>query len=148
MQIIVTGHGNFATGIESTVHLLAGKINNVSYIDFTAGMSEEDLGAKFKEQAAKDKSTVFFCDLLGGTPYKQAATLQATQPDADIAVVCGCNVASLMENGLMGLDNFKSAHDLADKIITTAKAGIREFGVKPQASKPAASEPDDEEDGI
>ena len=32
MQIIVTGHGNFASGIESTVKLLAGSIKNIKYI--------------------------------------------------------------------------------------------------------------------
>ena len=33
MEIIITGHGNFASGIESTVKLLAGSIKNVKYAD-------------------------------------------------------------------------------------------------------------------
>ena len=47
----------------------------------------------------------------------------------------------------MGLDQFASSHDLAVKIVTTAQAGIREFGV---SSRPVATaRPDDEEeDGI
>ncbi len=46
MQIIVTGHGNFASGIESTVKLLAGSIKNIKYIDFTEDMNEESLMKK------------------------------------------------------------------------------------------------------
>ena len=87
MQVIVTGHGNFASGIESTVKLLAGKIENVSYIDFTENMSEEDLAKEFKKQFDKDNQALFFCDLLGGTPYKQAAMLKAAHPSDDIAAV-------------------------------------------------------------
>ncbi|MGK4127357.1 PTS sugar transporter subunit IIA [Ligilactobacillus saerimneri] len=147
MQIVVTGHGNFATGIASTVQLLAGNVSGVQYVDFTADMNEETLTNKLQETLTQDQGTVFFCDLLGGTPYKQAATLKAMHPDQDIAVVCGCNVASLLENALMGLDQFANSHDLAAKIVTTAQAGIREFGV---SSRPAATARpvDEEEDGI
>ena len=78
MQIVVTGHGNFATGIASTVQLLAGNVSGVQYVDFTADMNEETLTNKLQETLTQDQGTVFFCDLLGGTPYKQAATLKAT----------------------------------------------------------------------
>lgn len=146
MQIIVTGHGNFASGIESTVKLLAGKIQGVSYIDFTEDMSEDDIAAKLSEQLSEDSSTVFFCDLLGGTPYKQAALLQANNSDKDIAVICGCNVGSLLENGLVGLDKFKDADELATKLMDSAKAGIRQFGKS--STKVAAQAQEPEDDGI
>ena len=100
MQIIVTGHGNFASGIESTVKLLVGSIKNVKYVDFTEDMDEENLMEKFEEVIKLNEHIVFFCDLLGGTPYKQAAIL-STKSKKDISVICGCNVGSLLENGLM-----------------------------------------------
>ncbi|GAA3632722.1 PTS sugar transporter subunit IIA [Lactobacillus hamsteri] len=133
MQIIVTGHGNFATGIESTVKLLAGSIQNVSYIDFTGEMSEDDIAKKFKEQVAKDNQTLFFCDLLGGTPFKQAVMYKANNPTADIEVICGCNVGSLLEVALPGFSNYKVTDDLAKELIKSSKAGIRQFGVKNQS---------------
>lgn len=142
MKIIVTGHGNFASGIESTVKLLAGKINGVEYIDFTENMSEEDITSKFERSVNSDEHIVFFCDLLGGTPYKQAAALSA-KSKKDISVICGCNVGSLLENGLIGLDSFKSSHELANAIIESAKKGIRQFGFQVSSS---ATEP--ESDGI
>lgn len=84
MQIIVTGHGNFASGIESTVKLLAGSIKNIKYIDFTEDMNEESLMKKFEEAIKLNEHIVFFCDLLGGTPYKQAAIL-STKSKKDIS---------------------------------------------------------------
>lgn len=143
MQIIVTGHGNFATGIESTVKLLAGSLKNVSYIDFTGEMSEDDIGAKLSEQANKDKHTLFFCDLLGGTPFKQAAIFKAKHPDLDIEVICGCNVGSLLEIALPGLDKYSTADDLAQAIIESSKSGIKQFG----KSNSQVVQPDGE-DGI
>lgn len=128
MQIIVTGHGNFASGIESTVKLLAGSIKNVQYIDFTEDMDEESLMKKFEEAIKLNEHIVFFCDLLGGTPYKQAAIL-STKSKKDISVICGCNVGSLLENGLTGLDKFNDSTELAQALIESTKQGIRQFGV-------------------
>lgn len=143
MQIIVTGHGHFASGIESTVKLLAGSIKDVSYIDFTGEMSEKDLAEKFKKQAVKDKQTLFFCDLLGGTPFKQAVMYKVNNPTYDVEVICGCNVGSLLEIALPGFSNYKVTNDLAKAIIDSSKAGIRQFGVK----DPSLTEPIDG-DGI
>lgn len=143
MQIIVTGHGNFATGIRSTVKLLAGSIKDVSYIDFTGEMSENDLAKRFEEQAVKDEQTLFFCDLLGGTPFKQAVMYKVNNPTYDVEVICGCNVGSLLEIALPGFSNYKVTNDLAKAIIDSSKAGIRQFGVR----KPGLTETTDD-DGI
>lgn len=128
MEIIVTGHGNFTSGIESTVKLLAGSIKNVKYINFTEGMGEEDLMQDFQKAIESDKHIVFFCDLLGGTPYKQAAVI-STKSDKDISVVCGCNVGALLENGLTGIDKFTDSVELANSLIKSTKQGIKLFGM-------------------
>lgn len=143
MQIIVTGHGNFASGIESTVKLLAGSIKNVHYLDFTSKMGEKDLASLFKKTADQDQHTLFFCDLLGGTPFKQAVEYKAKNPKRDVEVICGCNVGSLLEIALPGFANYRTTDDLAKAIMNSAKAGIQEFGDQPLPTKPA-----DDEDGI
>lgn len=144
MQIIVTGHGNFASGIESTVKLLAGSIAGVHYIDFTGDMSEEDIATKLKDQADQDKQTLFFCDLLGGTPFKQAAVYKANNKNADVEVICGCNVGSLLEIALPGFDNYETTDALAKAIMNSSKAGIKQFGVR----SAGLTEPANDEDGI
>ena len=37
--IIVTGHGNFASGIESTMKLIMGEQEKIAFIDFKEGMT-------------------------------------------------------------------------------------------------------------
>ena len=55
--VIVTGHGNIATGIQSGMNLVFGNIENFSTIDFTEEITPEELENKIKEynQAAKEK---------------------------------------------------------------------------------------------
>ena len=41
--VIVTGHGNFATGLTSSVKLIAGSPENYVPVDFTQDKSTDDL---------------------------------------------------------------------------------------------------------
>lgn len=136
MEVVVTGHGHYATGFQSTIKLLAGEIPGVIFIDFTDEMSELDLAQQFP----KNDSLVFFCDLLGGTPYKQAAII-ASHSD-NVAVISGCNIGSLLEVGLQNdLTQMNDAHELARLFINSSHTGIQEF-------KPQKYEEVIEEDGI
>ncbi|AVK99183.1 hypothetical protein [Pediococcus inopinatus] len=127
MQIIVTGHGNFASGIGSTVKLLAGSIDGVQYIDFTEDMNENNLAKKFKDIISNGEKTLFFCDLVGGTPYKQAVVASDGQEDR-IAVVAGCNVGSLLELGLnSGVLKDQSILDIANLFVETSKKNTKVF---------------------
>ena len=49
IQTIITGHGKYATGIRSAIELLAGPQESFKYIDFSEGMSEEDLAKEFNK---------------------------------------------------------------------------------------------------
>lgn len=140
MKLVVTGHGNYATGIESTVKLLAGGLNGVSFIDFTGDMDENSLGQKFTEEIENDDQAVFICDLLGGTPFKEAVKLSMSS-DKEISVTCGCNVGSIMEVGLQLATFDGSAKELADKIVLISKNQTKVFEHK-------SAEPEPDEDGI
>jgi len=140
MKLVVTGHGNYATGIESTVKLLAGGLEGVSFIDFTGDMNEVSLSKKFVEDIKADDQVVFICDLLGGTPFKEAVKLSMTS-DKEISVTCGCNVGSIMEIGLQ-LSTFDgTSKELADKIVTISQSQTKVFEHK-------SVEPESDEDGI
>ncbi|MEE6658365.1 PTS sugar transporter subunit IIA [Pediococcus acidilactici] len=140
MRLIVTGHGNYATGIESTVKLLSGGLDKVSFIDFTGDMNEDSLSKKFSEEIKNDNQIVFVCDLLGGTPFKEAVKLSMSS-DKEISVTCGCNVGSIMEVGLQ-LSNFKgSSKELADKLVSISQNQTKVFEHK-------TVDADSDEDGI
>ncbi|WP_407893875.1 PTS N-acetylglucosamine/galactosamine EIIA subunit [Lacticaseibacillus sp. N501-2] len=140
-KIIVTGHGHFATGLKSTVELLAGPQANMSFVDFTTGMDDVLLHTALQQALTPDTPTVFFCDLLGGTPFKQAVTL-STQVAQPIEVVAGANVAALLEVAFT-LADATDADALADQLVSASQQALTHFKLK----KPVA-EPDADEDGI
>ncbi len=126
MKLVVTGHGNYASGIESTVKLLAGGLAGVDFIDFTGDMDENGLSKKFSEEIKDDDKIVFICDLLGGTPFKEAVKLSMSG-EKDISVTCGCNVGAIMEIGLQ-LSTFNgTSKELADKIVSISQSQTKVF---------------------
>lgn len=95
--IIVSGHGEYATGIKSSFELLAGPNKDFNFIDFTVDDSEETLREKFNSIINKNMNTsvLFFCDMAGGTPFKVAASIGNDKDNME--VVAGCNLGSLIE---------------------------------------------------
>ena len=123
VQVIVTGHGTFAEGIEGALHLLTSVPDNWSFVNFSEGMSDKELQAKFEQILGSDpKPTLFFTDLAGGAPYQVAATLAAKHPE--FAVVAGCNLGSLLESVFSDYDN---AETYADAVVAAAKQGTQKF---------------------
>ena len=99
--IIVSGHGKYATGMKSSFEFLAGPHENFNFIDFTEDDSDVTLKEKFNNIINNNinASVLFFCDMLGGTPFK-AAALIANDKD-NMEVVAGCNLVSLIEVGFL-----------------------------------------------
>ncbi|WP_047998563.1 PTS sugar transporter subunit IIA [Lactiplantibacillus herbarum] len=140
MKIIVTGHGNYADGLQSTVKLLAGELANVAYINFTGAMDDTALRVEFEAAIEGSDQVVFMCDLIGGTPFKEAVKL-SDQVDQDVAVTSGCNIGSLLEVGLQLADYQGTAAQLATRLVAISKTQTTVFQHR-------AIVQDDEEDGI
>lgn len=138
-KTIVTGHGNFATGFEGAVKLLAGKQLNLKFIDFENGMSEVDLREKFLK-SMDDEPTLFFTDLTGGTPYKEAAKI--AYKSTNVLVVAGCNLASLLETAF---NSYTSLKDYANDLVAITKKSAELFEMDTEEDN---SDTEDFEDGI
>ena len=52
--IVITGHGNYATGMKSALELIAGPKDNVLAFDFLKEESEEQFSLKFKDLDKKN----------------------------------------------------------------------------------------------
>lgn len=118
-RIIITGHGNYASGLKSSLDLLAGSNEQVIPIDFSAEMNEVELKLKMSETIGSfpQDEFLFICDILGGTPFKNAATL--ANSDNRIEVVAGCNLGSILE--AMFQKEAITLNDLADNIVHSSK---------------------------
>ncbi|NMF25328.1 PTS fructose transporter subunit IIA [Olsenella umbonata] len=144
--IIVTGHGNFASGITSALELIAGPQDAYAALDFTSlsGTEELEKGMASALESLRLREDVdgvlVLCDLVGGTPFKTAATLGI--PLGDVRVVAGVNLGGLVEcatqrDAVSGLD------ELAQLAKDSMKSSVVEF----ELAQPA-EEDEDFSDGI
>jgi len=124
-KIIVTGHGHYATGLKSTIELLAGKNNDVYFIDFLEEDSDATLKQKFEAiiQENQESEILFFCDLVGGTPYKTAVIL--AYENKGMEVVAGCNVGALLD-AVLTKENF-GITELAEHVISVSQSSMGRF---------------------
>lgn len=97
--IIVCGHGQFGTGIESALRLLVGDVEFLEGIDFEGSEGEMVLSDRIKEVVERMRPTfdqIFvLCDILGGSPFKCAATLYAV--DTNVKILYGANLGMAVE---------------------------------------------------
>ena len=126
--IIVSGHGNFASGLLSTLKLIAGEQENVVGIDFIDGQGFED-------------EVFILTDLAGGSPFTNSVLLKQELTDKNIEVISGTNIPMLLEV-VLGRDNV----ELKDLIKTATEAGTK--GINIFELKEKQHEDDNLDDGI
>ena len=111
--IIVTGHGNFASGLASSIEVIAGK----------------------QEQEAVDRlncSDIIFCtDIAGGTPFNQSVILSTHLPNSK--VISGTNVPVLLE-ALFSRAN-QTALSLSEILVDSHQSRIQVFQSRSQNKK-------------
>lgn len=123
--LVVTGHGNFASGITSDVQLVAGEQEGLCAVDFPDKMTPAVL-RKNLEMAVKKvdqgEGVVIFADLAGGTPFNQSV-LMATDTE-NIKVLAGINMPLLMDS-LFNRQN--STDEFVLNAIESGKNGIVQY---------------------
>lgn len=139
--IIVTGHGNFGSGLTSSLHLIAGEQEHYQYVDFIQEYSVEDLAnalTKAMDQLSECESILVLSDLPGGSPFKTA--VEIGYPRNNVIVIGGTNLPMLVEV-TMARKFMENVEDLANMALNTGKDQIVRFELKTQQQ-------DIEEDGI
>lgn len=118
-RIVITGHGNFASGISTSLDLITGIDDSVLAVNFEAKDSIEDLEFKLLEAINKDyKDLIILCDLLGGSPFKTSCLLKERFKDRNIEVIGGTNLAMLLQAYLL-----KDTIDLNELKLEIIKGG-------------------------
>ncbi|MBR1397798.1 MAG: PTS sugar transporter subunit IIA, partial [Selenomonadaceae bacterium] len=95
--IIVGTHGEFALGIVQSCEMIYGKRDNLKAVTLVPGEGPDDVYAKYqsaiKELGNPDR-ILFLNDLLGGTPYNQAARI--VSENKNYGIVAGVNLPMLI----------------------------------------------------
>ena len=96
-NVIVSGHGGYAAGMQKSMSMLFGDPQGFQYVDFFPEDGTEGLEKKFHEAllACTNNEVLFCCDLLGGTPFRIAATICAA--NEHMMVAAGINLMAFAE---------------------------------------------------
>jgi PTS system N-acetylgalactosamine-specific IIA component len=141
--IIVTGHGNFATGLTSSVKLIAGMPDFYQTVDFLQEHSTDDLSANLNKAIdnLKDckEGILVFTDLVGGSPFKTAVEISVSREEK-IVVLGGTNLGMLIEIS-MARSFIEDIEALTQMAINTGKDQVMRFEIKEKAA-------DESDDGI
>ena len=106
--LVITGHGNYASGVKSALELIIGHRDNVLAFDFLKEEIEEQFSLKFKD-LDKNNNYLFACDLMGGTPYKVVSRLDLTKE-----ILIGTNLGGMLDT-VLKIDKL-SLNELADNL--------------------------------
>lgn len=126
--IIISGHGNFATGLRSSLNLIAGNPANVEYVDFIETDSTETLKEKYMNSINNlnnCNSILALTDLTGGSPFKTLVELKAAV-ETPLEVIGGTNLAMVLEVS-MAKDFIDDLSALAETALEVGKNGIIKF---------------------
>lgn len=98
--IILTGHGNFASGLNSALELIAGKQNNIEVVNFESYHSvlvlEKNLNSALS-RLDNCEEIAFLTDLAGGSPFKSSVIISLAKKKDKSFVIAGTNLGMLLE---------------------------------------------------
>ena len=129
LGLLITGHGHFATGLNSSLELIAGAQANVALVDFEADHSIETLKenlTKALDSLKEYDGVLVLSDLPGGSPFKTAVECKFERPDQAIEVVAGTNLPLVIASATMTAV-FDNPVDLAEAMIPEGKDSMVRF---------------------
>jgi PTS system N-acetylgalactosamine-specific IIA component len=141
--MVVTGHGLFAEGMQSSAKMIAGENEHIKYVCFKEGMGLEELAEKLNAayaELADCDGIVVLSDLPGGSPFKTAVECSMVHPDKQIVVLSGTNLPMIITGSTM-LSFESDPQALADELMFEGKDNVVRFELE-------VREEAEEEDGI
>ena len=127
--IIVTGHGNFATGLISSLELIAGAQENLIGVDFLEEDTTESLEKIIEDAIDKlGNEVLVLSDLAGASPFRAAAELSQKNEDKNIKIIAGTNLGMLLEVSLCreGMNSL----ELLEMAVNSGHTAIKTFEIK------------------
>lgn len=142
--IILTGHGEFGSGLNSAIELIAGKQEAFEVVNFPENDGLEELTANLEtamDNLKDSEGIIVLSDLAGGSPFKTAVEVSLNREN--VHVIAGTNLAMLAELALTRkfMDDIDA---LVNQAINTGKDQVVKFEMKKKEPTESVSE----EDGI
>lgn len=132
LGIIITGHGNYASGLLSSIELIAGNQEKLEVVDFKEGDSSDLLNKNIKEAISRlsNENIIIFTDIPGGTPFNQSVLI--SQEYSKIEVITGTNLPAIID----GLFNREmDINEFVEKVVLTGKDSLVSSNFKKEKKK-------------
>lgn len=129
--LIVTGHGNFGSGLTSSLNLIGGEQEHYKFVDFVQEFSVDDLThelTKAMDELSDCEGILVLSDLPGGSPFKTAVEIGF--PRGNVVVLGGTNLPMLVEVS-MARKFIEGLDDLANMALNTGKDQVVRYEFKP-----------------
>lgn len=124
--IVVSGHINFASGMQSAMKAIVGEPEQMRFVDFVESMSTDDLETALRNAAQEvnsDDGVLFLTDMPGGSPANRASVILM---DSDrVEVLSGVNLP-MIANAAFERDG-ASLHELIDILQDIGKSTIQDM---------------------
>lgn len=123
--IILTSHGNLASGVYSSVKMIAGDFSNVRICELHKGENFDNLDKNFLkayDELNSYDNILILCDMAGGTPFNRAVLTLSKKKN--VSFICGLNFEMLYQ--ALTLD-IKDEDRLIQEIIRTSRRSITEY---------------------
>lgn len=120
--VIVTTHGSFASGLYSTLKMIAGEFENIVIVEFKENNTLESVDERLKEAYEKlsdCKNILVLTDLAGGTPFNRS--VMTLSDKENVRFLSGLNFAMLYQALTSDTEEIDS---LVEEIIDTSKESI------------------------
>ena len=137
---ILTGHGNFSTGLKSAVDMIAGPqeaFQAVPFLEEEAGAYADTIRAAITDMRAATDGVVVFVDLVGGTPFNQAMLVSSSVDN--VKIVAGTNLPMLIDL-MMTRTDASTTDELVGEAVEVGKEGVCTMAL------PAGGSDDEDED--
>ncbi|WP_297632696.1 PTS galactosamine/N-acetylgalactosamine transporter subunit IIA [uncultured Clostridium sp.] len=128
--LIISGHGHFGTGLQSSLKLIAGESTNTQFIDFEESDSTDSLKKKYIQALSHLNNCddiLALTDLAGGSPFKTLVEL-SYESSQKIQVIGGSNLPMILEIS-MTKDIFSDLDSLCESALTTGKDSVVKFAL-------------------
>ncbi|HEH9399440.1 TPA: PTS sugar transporter subunit IIA [Aeromonas sobria] len=124
--IVVSGHINFASGMQSAIKAIVGTPEQMRFVDFVESMSTDDLELALREAAqevSSDDGVLFLTDIPGGSPANRASAILM---DTDnVEVLAGVNLP-MIANAAFERDGV-SLSELVDILQEIGKSTMQDM---------------------
>lgn len=122
VNLIVSGHGEFAKGLKNALSVIAGEFDHISFVNFVndADKLRSDMQEiiNFKPEG----QFLVLTDLVGGTPFKTGAMI--SKDNSNVKVIGGVNLPMLLS---IVYETDASLEDLINNATQSGKDGIKAF---------------------